>query len=70
MTAAQWSVAVPSRHVDGSGSAVVQVVCTDAVSGDVYTTTVTLTAGRVLTALVDGSQAAVPLAGYEAWSTT
>lgn len=65
MPDADWTLSVPTRHVDPDGTAIVVVEVTDAVTGESGTVTVTLTSGRSLQCLSEG----LTLSDYQAWSS-
>ncbi len=66
MTAADWQVSVPSRHVDDDGNVVVTVAVTDDTTGTSGTVELRITPARVGSTLWS-----IPgLADLQCWSTT
>ena len=67
MSDAEWSVAVPSRHVDGDGNVQVEIDLTDAgvAQGSLV---ITVTPGRVLTGLWTPAEGSTPVTNRGIWS--
>ena len=64
MSDAEWSVAVPSRHVDDGGNVQVEIDCTDAVTGEVTSFSLVVDPQRRATVTASGEA----LADFRAWS--